>query len=66
MNSLRRDLQSIAPGKWKTILRIFAVAGALVVGPAAWNGLAPVVLLLLQVLLGLGQMCLTILRINGF
>jgi hypothetical protein len=65
MNTLNRELQAIDNGKWKVLLRIVAVAGLLLVGPAAYNGLAPVLLTLLQVLFVLGQMCITILRING-
>lgn len=63
MKTLQSSTQAVESGKWKVLLRIAAVAGALIVGPAAWSGLAPIFLLLLQMLLGLGQVCVTILRI---
>jgi hypothetical protein len=57
-------LDKVKTGRWKVLLRIAAVAGVLMAGPAAWSGLAPTLLLLLQILLGLGQLCVTILRIS--
>ncbi|HEY1422839.1 MAG TPA: hypothetical protein VGF20_05260 [Candidatus Acidoferrum sp.] len=65
MNTLDSSAQTVESGKWKVLLRVAAIGGALVTGPAAWSFLTPIVLPLLQILLGLGQMCVTFLRING-
>lgn len=64
MNSLEDRGRAVEPGNWKMLLRIAAVAGTLIAGPIAWYGIAPIFFLLLQILLGLGQTCVTILRIG--
>ena len=48
------------------IAKVAAGAGLLVVAPFAVQALTPVVLTLVEILLGLGQACVTFLRATGF
>lgn len=64
MDTLPYRKQAVKPVIWRMLLGIAAVVGLLLVGPTAWSSLAPTIFLLLQILLDLGQTCVTILRIS--
>jgi hypothetical protein len=64
MNTLDRNFQTFPLHK-ANLLRFAAIAGLLLIGLSPWRVMAPVILLLLQILLDLGQICVTLLRVYG-
>jgi len=64
MNTLDRNFQTFPVNK-TNLLRFAAIASLLLIGLSPWRVMGPVILVLLQILLDLGQICVTLLRVYG-
>ena len=65
MEMLDRNEPGSRFGKLRLMTQLLALAAVMAAAPGALRALAPVILTLLEILLGIAQACLTFLRAGG-